>query len=361
MPQELMPAPLEHGRAVSNWRAITLYLLTGVGVSLCFLFVHVLLFPVVGAITLAVVLNAPCRWLEKRVRPAVSASLLLLLLCLAVLLPCFFLVRSVVGEVMALIHFVQSGEASAAFHQLTERHKEVGGTLQRIVNQLAPEQASRHLAGNAAVWLGRALSGVVNGFTQIVLMLFFLFFLLRDNSSAHRSLAALIPLGPEETTSFLTRLGDLTNAVFLGRFVIAAIQGALAGLAYWLLGVPGSLLWALITAICCLIPAFGSFIAWVPIALYLGLADSWVKALILTLWGGIVVGNIDNVLYPILVGNRTNMHTAVIFVAIFGGLGLFGLSGFVLGPVLVAATMILLETWKKRLGTEHGALGSEGK
>lgn len=102
---------------------------------------------------------------------------------------------------------------------------------------------------------------------------------------------------------------------------------------------------------CCLVPAFGAFIAWIPIALYLGLADSWTKALILALWGGIVVSNIDNVLYPVLVGQRTNLHTAVIFVAIFGGVAVFGLSGFILGPVLVAATMLLLHVWKERLGT----------
>ena len=81
--------------------------------------------------------------------------------------------------------------------------------------------------------------------------------------------------------------------------------------------------------------------------MYLGLSQSWTKAALLAAWGGIVVSNVDNVLYPVLVGRKTNLHTAVIFVAIFGGLALFGVSGIVLGPVIVAGTMFLLQVWKR--------------
>lgn len=338
----------------ASFRAVTLFLLTAIGVAICFGLVHVLLFPITGAIVLAVGLRFPFAWMRRHTGPSAAAGLLLAALCVAVLLPGFFIVRSLTGEVMATVHYVQSGAADQDFHRLTAKHPTIGNHLQQAVDQLTPDQAGRRIAGQAAMWLGRGLQGFVSGLTELVLMLFFLFFLLRDQDKAEQSLASLIPLGQAATQHFLSQLGDLTYAVFVGRLLIAAIQGTLAGLAYWLLGVPGALLWAVLTSLFCLVPAFGAFIAWIPIAIYLGLADSWTKALILAVWGGLVVGNIDNVLYPMLVGRRTSLHTVVIFVAIFGGVALFGFAGFVLGPVAVSATMLLLQAWKERLGTQTG-------
>lgn len=339
-----------------QWRLTSLFLLTGYGVAVSLFFVHVLLFPIVGAVTLAVVMKAPRDWLEQKVGATTAAVLLIVAICLAVLLPGFFIIRSVLGELTSLVQYVQSGAADQQLHQLTAEHQKVGKLIQQAADQLSPDQAGRRIAGHVAVWLGRGIQDFIGGLTEVALLLFFLFFLLRDQNAARRTFAALLPLNHDDTQRITSKLGELVYAVFAGRFVIAAVQGVLAGLSYWLLGVPGALLWTLLTAICCLIPAFGAFLAWVPIALYLGLAHSWTKGAIMAGWGGIVVSNIDNVLYPILVGKRTSLHTAVIFVAIFGGLALFGISGFVLGPVIVAATMLVLETWKKRVGTDPSTL-----
>ena len=336
------------------WRTAALFLLTLAGVAVCVGLVHSLLFPLTAAVALAVILRTPQLWLRARMPSSFAASTLLLLLCLAVLLPGFFIVRSLVGEVTQTIHYVQSGDANRDFHSLTAKHEKIGRNLQQAADQLTPDQAGKRVAGQAAVWFGRGLQGFVSGITQICLALFFLFFLLRDGDAARQLTASLVPLQAEDTDKLLSRLSDLIYAVVAGRFVIAALQGTLAGVAYWLLGVPGSLLWGVLTALLCLVPAFGAFIAWIPVAIYLGLAGSWTKALILSLWGGLVVSNVDNVLYPMLVGRRTSLHTAVIFVAIFGGVALLGLSGFVLGPVAVAAAMLLLQAWKTRLGTETG-------
>lgn len=350
--------PSNEPMAAKSGRKVSFFLLTTVGVMVSLLFVHVLLFPIAGAVTLAVVLDGPRAWLRGKLGGTAAAAVLLFALCVAVLLPLFFLVRSVTGEVFATVQYVQSGAADQELHQLTAKHAKVGHLIQKTADQLTPGEAGRQVAGKLAMWIGQGLRSFAGGVTELALLLFFLFFLLRDRDSAYGAFAALIPLPQDDTRHILTRLGELIYAVFAGRFVIATVQGALAGLAYWLLGVPGALLWTLLTALCCLVPAFGAFLAWIPIALYLGLADSWTKALIMAAWGGIVVSNIDNVLYPVLVGRRTSLHTAVIFVAIFGGVAVFGISGFVLGPVVVAATMLLLGIWKKQLGTDPGAVES---
>ena len=101
-------------------------------------------------------------------------------------------------------------------------------------------------------------------------------------------------------------------------------------------------------AVLAVLPVLGAAIVWVPAAIYLAITGSWEKALILTAWGAIVVGGIDNLLYPILVGNRLRLHTVLTFISIVGGLMVFGPSGVILGPVSITVTRVLLEVWRKR-------------
>lgn len=344
MPQ---PVPREDGSpSPAFWRTLALFFLTAAGVLVCFYFVHVLLFSIMGAVTLAIMLHAPDTWLRRRVHPAVSALLLVIALCVAVILPGSYVVRGVVRESVTLIHFVQRGGAARHTAILLARHPRLNRAALQL-SDLAPDDLGPQIAQRSALLLGHMLRGTVHALTSVVLMLFFLFFLLRDREQACSALAALVPLPRQPTDHLLARLADVIYAVFAGRFLIAGLQGTLAGVAYMLLGVPGSLLWGVLTAVLCLVPAFGGFLVWVPIALYLGLAASWGKALILAVWGLIIIINLDTFLYPVLVGERAHLHTAVIFVSVLGGLALFGLSGFVLGPVLVATTLLLLQAWNE--------------
>lgn len=343
---ELPDIPAVPKRGILSWRRLTLYLVTSTGVVLCLVFAHTLLFSVTGALTLGIVLDTPRQFLRRRFTPAATSGLLLAATVCVIIVPGFFLFRSVIKEVIHIVRWVQDGSAALALQNFSMHHRKIGALLQQGLDQLSPDDNGRELASTVATWVGRGLRNLAVGIMHAVLMLFLLFFVLRDRDTALATLASLIPLPERKTTDFLSRLGEVTHAIFLGRFLVAAIQGTLAGLGYWVLGVPGALLWGCVTALLGLIPGFGAFLVWVPIALYLGFSGSWIKALILAVWGGVVVSTIDNILYPILVGNRTNLHTAVIFVSLFGGLAIFGFSGFVLGPVIAAATMLLLREWK---------------
>jgi predicted PurR-regulated permease PerM len=117
---------------------------------------------------------------------------------------------------------------------------------------------------------------------------------------------------------------------------------------FWWLGLPAPLLWGLVMAILAVVPVLGAFIVWVPAALFLVVEGSWGKALILTIWGVVVVGGIDNLLLPYLVGNRLKLHTILAFISVVGGLILFGASGLILGPVVLTITQVLLEIWRDR-------------
>jgi len=128
---------------------------------------------------------------------------------------------------------------------------------------------------------------------------------------------------------------------------IAALQGVLGGLAFWILGVPNPILWATILAFICMIPIAGSFFVWLPVSIYLVMTDHWGKAILLGLWGLLVISTIDNVLRPKLIKNQTKLHELFVFFSVLGGISVFGLLGIVFGPVILAITLGLLQTFKQ--------------
>ena len=167
---------------------------------------------------------------------------------------------------------------------------------------------------------------------------------------------ALIPWEPFREMEILQRdmnrlfdgVIDTIHATLYGTLVVAVVQGTLGGLMFWWLGLPAPLLWGIVMGLLAVVPVLGAFVIWIPAAIFLVLEGSGGKALLLTLWGGIVVGGIDNLLYPMLVGRRLKMHTVLAFISIVGGLIVFGLSGLILGPVIFTVTRLLLKIWSSR-------------
>jgi predicted PurR-regulated permease PerM len=148
------------------------------------------------------------------------------------------------------------------------------------------------------------------------------------------------------------RVGETIYATIYGTLAVSCLQGLLGGLMFWWLGLSAPLLWGVVMALLAVVPVLGAFVVWIPAALFLALEGSWGKALILTLWGMIVVGTIDNLLRPILVGNRLKLHTVLAFMSVVGGLILFGPAGLILGPVALTVTTVLLEIWPSRTTAE---------
>jgi predicted PurR-regulated permease PerM len=149
-------------------------------------------------------------------------------------------------------------------------------------------------------------------------------------------------LKPDHTARLLNQFAAVVRATVKGNVVIATVQGTLGGLAFWALGIPNSLLWGALMALLSLIPAVGSALLWGPVALYLLSTGAVFSALGLAAWGIFVIGLIDNVLRPILVGKQTRLPDFLVLIATLGGLGMFGVNGFVIGPVIAA---IFLVTW----------------
>ncbi len=333
----------------SSWQNITLFLLTLAALILCALLLQPFFSAIVGAIALAVVAQRPYNWLATKIRnPNACAAVALILVILAIVIPSYFLGQELGIQAFAAVNALRDDANQQKILDFISGHPSIANQVATITSSIDPNNAARVTAAYLAQHIGSFLGSSIQTLTELVVMLFLLFFLFRDRDRAIVFLRSLLPLREDETTELLHRLDDTINATALGRLVIATIQGILAGLAYWLLGVPGVILWTFTTAVVALIPAFGTVLVWGPIAIYLGATGHWGKAAILALWGGVIVSTIDNFLYPILVGTRMRAHTVTILLGILGGVALFGITGIVLGPIIFTLAGTLLEFWRQR-------------
>jgi predicted PurR-regulated permease PerM len=153
----------------------------------------------------------------------------------------------------------------------------------------------------------------------------------------------MLPLHRVQWLDIMNRTRDVIGATVYGVLVISAIQGTLGTFIFWVLGLPSPLLWGVVMFFLSMIPMAGAFLVWVPAAIYLALTGAFLQAGILVVWGVLVIGSIDNFLSPRLVGQRARLHELLIFFAVLGGLEVFGVLGLVLGPVVVALTLALIE------------------
>jgi predicted PurR-regulated permease PerM len=180
-----------------------------------------------------------------------------------------------------------------------------------------------------------------------------MYYLFRDGERLRVAAYDFVPLSDDKAREIFDRTGEVISASVYGVLVIAVIQGVLGGLAFWVLGLPSPLLWGVVMIFLSMIPMLGAFIVWVPAAIYLALTGHWVYAIILTVWGALVIGSIDNFLRPKLVGERTRLHELLVFFSVLGGLQVFGVLGIVLGPVIVAITIALLDVLRQADGSKR--------
>jgi predicted PurR-regulated permease PerM len=167
-------------------------------------------------------------------------------------------------------------------------------------------------------------------------MLYLLFFFLRDGGELSRRIRDAVPLREEQQRALLTKFTVVTRAMFKGNLLVAAVQGALGGLIFWFLGIHAAVLWAVVMAFLSLLPAVGAAAVWLPVALYfLATGDVW-RGLVLILYGAFVIGLVDNLLRPYLVGKDTQMPDYIVLISTLGGIAVFGLDGLIIGPVIAA-------------------------
>lgn len=315
-------------------------------VTLLFLF---LLKPFWGAIFWACIIGLLFYPLNLRFlrswgqRPSLAALATLVICVVICIVPAMFVLGSFLQEGAGLYQQLQSGdldlgnrierirEAFPAAQLLLER---LNLDLNNVKEQLsgAALTASGFIAQNA-VQFGQ---GLLQYFVSLGLMLYMAFFMLRDGEQLVALLVRALPLGDEREHLLFVKFAEVTRATIKGNLVVALVQGTLGGIVFWALGIPGAFLWGVVMTLLSLVPVVGAGLIWVPVAIYLFAIGEWGQGLILVGFGAGVIGLVDNILRPILVGRDTKLPDYIVLFSTLGGFVLFGMNGFVVGPLIAA-------------------------
>lgn len=345
------------GRVFTRDRVLTIALMaaTAIVFYLCWLIAEPFLPALAWALALAVVGRPMNRWIRRRIsNRGIAAGVAVAAIAIVVVAPAFFIGQQVVLE---------GTEAASAL----KREIETGEFRRQLMQSPQLAQLVRFIEGNFD--LGRSVEQAVGGLTgpasslvsgsiwaivELLIVFFSLFYFFRDSETVLDEMRGLVPLARKDSERLFRRLTDTVQATVFGTLVVAAIQGTLGGLMFWWLGLPLPLLWGVVMGLLAIIPVLGAFVIWIPAAIVLVIQGSILKAVILAVWGMVVIGLIDNLLYPILVGNKLRLHTLPVFFSIVGGLIVFGASGLIIGPLVLSIADALVDVWRHRMAEGEG-------
>ena len=339
---------------VDQARWIAVLAVTAIALYLCWLMLRPFMGVVAWAGVLVVVFYPVHRRIAERTgRRSLSALISCLLVMLLAVLPLTLVTVAVIHELGKVTPHLPTNFSQLLSQQPAILGRFSGWLQNRFGVDLLSSQdffieqlrnVSQRLLGASFNVMGNIVSSIVKAF----FVLFTMYYLFRDGDKITNKLPEALPLDREQSEALIFRTQQVISASVYGVVTIAALQGLLAGLAYWILGIPSPVLWAVLTAFVCMVPIAGSFLVWVPLAIYLMINGHWTKAVLLIVWGALVISTIDNLLRPKLVGNQTRLHELFIFFSVLGGISVFGLLGIVLGPVVLAITLGLLQTFQTR-------------
>jgi predicted PurR-regulated permease PerM len=335
-----------------NVRWWVLLLVTVILLYLCWRMVQPFLNVILWATVLVILFYPVHRRLAQRMgRPWLAALLSCLLVILIILAPVTLVTLAVINELSGAVEAVQGG-----VNYILDPNSRITGPILNFLNryidvtQLRSEEfLVERLRGVGGQLAGRTLGfigGLVGAIVQTFFVIFTMYYFFRDGDNISRTVRDALPLERDQADSIMTRTRDVIDASVYGVITIAIIQGTLGGLAFWALGIRSAIIWAVVMTFLSMVPMLGAFIVWVPAAIYLAVTGHAMKAVLLALWGTLVIGMIDNFLRPKLVGSRTRLHELLIFFSVLGGLNVFGVLGVVLGPVVLAVTLSLLDVYK---------------
>ncbi|MFA6105667.1 MAG: AI-2E family transporter [Patescibacteria group bacterium] len=319
-----------------------IFLITLGGVSLLFFYViNPFFYPIFWAAVIASLFYPLFKRFTKLLNPSISAALTLVIVTVMVLLPLSLIVTLLIKEIVNI--FNSYGQTD-----------QLGGVIQDVNNFLHNNELIQKMGLNDTSVSGRLdeigrsvvtfVYVSVKSLTQnslefialFVLMLYSLFFFLRDGDKILKKLMYIFPLGNRYEQLLYDKFTAAASSAIKGTVIVGLIQGVLGGLLFWVTGVPGPLIWGLIMAALGAIPVTGTFLVWFPAGLIKIATGHMAQGVIILTVGILLVSTIDNILRPFIVGKELEMHPVIVLFSTLGGVVVFGLSGFVLGPIIAA-------------------------
>ena len=299
--------------------------------------------------------------LRLRHRRTLAALMTVFTALLIMVVPMAFLGVTLAREAAGFVGLLESGESN------------LGPTLRAAFTGL-PEWAAKLLVHfgladfeKVQVWVNSQLeqgSGYIaaqamnlgqNTFqlaASLLITLYLAFFLIRDGDRIVHVMRRALPLTPAHKQDLIDKFGAVVRSTVRGNLVVASVQGALGGFAFWFLEVRAALLWAVVMAFLSLLPAIGAALVWFPVAIWFFITGKIWQSIALAVWGMLVIGLVDNLLRPMLVGKATVMPNYVVMITTLGGMVVFGINGFILGPLIAA---MFFAVWHLYLTTQQVA------
>lgn len=320
------------------------------GLVLCYLLAVPFIPAIVWSATLALLFIPLQVRLEKIIGwPSIAASISICVAAIIVVAPAIIVSTILLREALHGLTIISETLGSRTLAELSSQSPAIAATIDRASGWMNIPQIVENVQASLTDWSGNFIQGSIMGLITLLITFFFLFYMLRDRDKVRETLKDILPFSDNQFAILQGRVVDTVFASVYGTLAVAALQGTLGGLMFWWLGLPSPVFWGVLMGLLAIVPFLGAFIIWVPAAVFLALSGNFVAAVILTLWGTIVVGLIDNIIYPILVGGRLQLHSAVSFLAIMGGLVLLGPSGIVLGPIIVTVTLSMMSMLRENL------------
>ncbi len=309
------------------------------------------------AAVLAAVFHPVYLAINRRLKqPSLSSLLTVLLSVLVLTLPVIGVMGVTIQQALQLEAQLNTNQTQVLIRDYAQHVLEnpiISSTVDIDINEL--QTKARSAAATALQKTGSLLQASTHSLLQIIvnvcIMLYAMYYFLKDGGNWLKRVMYLIPLGDDNEATLYHKFLSTCKATLKGTILIAIIQGTLGGILFALAGVPAAAFWGVVMIVCSMIPALGAIIVWVPAMLYLLFTGDTGAGLII-LAGGIGIGLVDNVIRPPLVGRDIQMHSITILLSTLGGLGLFGISGVVMGPLIAAFFFSFLEMYELRYRTQ---------
>lgn len=289
-----------------------------------------------------------------RGRESLSALLTIAFIVVVVVVPLFYFGLRVFDEGRNLYVSLTNGAGDGLVGDVFERLR--GKITLVIPDEYVPSYAeiardARQYAQQALGWILQNVGTIFSSLTKVLfgmfLSLFALYYLLKDGKRLKRAVIEYSPLADEYDKQIFSKLSQVVNSVIRGALVIAVIQGLLSGIGYFIFGVPNAVIWGLVTVFAALVPSVGTALVTMPAALFLFLSGNVFGAFGMFLWAVVLVGLIDNFISPKILERGLHIHPFLILLSVLGGLSVFGVLGFIIGPLSLSLFLALLDIYKE--------------
>jgi predicted PurR-regulated permease PerM len=309
------------------------------------------------ALALAVISFPMHNWIRRRLKnETLAAAVSVLLVILIIVIPSIIVVAEMAREAASagqlIRQHVEDGRLREAALRMPYGEQVVPWVEQNVDLRKVAEEMTMFVSRDTAL----VLRGSIWATLEVLVSVFVLFYCFRDRDRLLRGLRAIVPLPYAETEEAFRRVADSIHATIFGTVVVSVVQGITGGLLFWAVGLPAPVFWGVVMFVLGVLPMVGAVLVWAPATVLLLAEGQYPQAGAVLVWGLLMSGPVGNYMYAYLTGGRMRMHPVPALVAYLGGLAVFGVTGMILGPAVLAVAYELLEVWRRR-GVSNTANG----